>query len=86
MCCCVFHKITQFKNPKQLGDTILKYSLRSTCTIKITHMESEEIFSSYKQKVNLAPILKGDSHWHNHVNFSHPCVNHTIVKLGVEIK
>jgi hypothetical protein len=50
-------------------------------------MESEEIFGSCKlQKVNLAPILEGDSHRHNRVNFFHLHVNHTIVKLGVEIE
>ncbi len=87
MYCCVLHKVTQFRNPKQLGDAILKYSLGSICTIRFTHMESEEIFGSCKlQKVNLAPILEGDSHRHNRVNFFHLHVNHTIVKLGVEIE
>jgi len=30
-------------------------------------MELEEIFGSCKQKTNLAPRLKGDSHRHNRV-------------------
>jgi hypothetical protein len=87
MCFCVLHKVTQSRNPKKLGNAILKYSLGSICTIRITHIENEAIFGSCKlQKVNLAPILKGGSHKHNRVNFSHPRVNHRIVKLGVEIE
>jgi hypothetical protein len=49
-------------------------------------MEGEEIFGSYKQKVNIALILEGDSHRHDHVNFSHPCVNHIIARSSVEIE
>jgi hypothetical protein len=49
-------------------------------------MGGEEIFGSCKWKVNLAPILEGDSHRHNRVNFFHPHVNHTIAILGVEIE
>jgi hypothetical protein len=49
-------------------------------------MEGEEIFGSYKRNVILALGSKGDSHKHDHVNFFHPYVNHTIVKSGVEIE
>jgi hypothetical protein len=35
---------------------------------------------------DLAPRLKCDSHKHDHVNFSHLNVNHTITRLGVEIE
>jgi hypothetical protein len=49
-------------------------------------MEGEEIFGSYKWKENLAPRLEGDSHRHNRVNFSHPHVNHTIVRSSVHIE
>jgi hypothetical protein len=49
-------------------------------------MEGEEIFGLCKQKANLAPRLEGDSHRHDNVNFFHPCVNHTIIRLGVEIE
>jgi hypothetical protein len=79
-------RATQFKDLKQLADAILKNSLGSACTFRITHMEGEEIFGSCKQKVNLTPRSKGDSHRHDYVNFSHPCVNHTIIKLSVEIE
>ncbi len=41
-------KATQSRDPKQLVDVVLKYSLRSACTIRIAHMEGEEIFGSYK--------------------------------------
>jgi hypothetical protein len=49
-------------------------------------MEGEEIFGSCKRKVNLALESKGDSHKHDHVNFFHPCVNHTIAKSSVDIE
>jgi hypothetical protein len=49
-------------------------------------MQVEEIFGSCKWKVNIAPRSKADSHRHNHVNFSHPHVNHTIAKSGVEVE
>jgi hypothetical protein len=49
-------------------------------------MEGEEIFGFCKQKVNLALRSKGDSHKHEHVNFSHPHVNHTIVSSNVNIE
>jgi hypothetical protein len=40
------HKATQYGDPNQLVNTILKYSPRLACIVKITHMEGEEIFSS----------------------------------------
>jgi len=46
-------------------------------------VEGEKIFGSCKQKANLTPRLKGDSHKHDHMNFSHPCVNHTITNSSV---
>jgi len=56
-----------------LIDIVLKYAPRSTCTVKIAHMEGE-----------LSLWIKGDFHRHDCVNFSHPCVNHIIVRSGVE--
>ncbi len=42
----VFLRITtRSKDPKQLADAILKYSLGSIYTIRITHMEGEEILA-----------------------------------------
>jgi hypothetical protein len=49
-------------------------------------MEGEEIFGSYKRKANLALESKGDSHKHDHMYFSHPCVCHTIVGSNVNIE
>jgi len=80
----LLHKATQSGDLKQLIDIVLKYSLGCICTIIITHMEGEEIFGSCKQKANLTPKLKGDSHKHDRVNFSHPCVNHTITNSKCE--
>jgi hypothetical protein len=82
----LLHIATQFRDVKQLVDAVLKYSQRSACTNRIAHMEGEEIFGSYKSKVIVALGLEGDSHRHDHVSFSHPCVNHTIVKSSVEIE
>ncbi len=59
--------------------------MRLTNTIKIAHMEGEEIFGFCKWNANLTPKLEGDSHRHNNVSFSHLCVNHTITKLGVKM-
>ncbi len=36
--------------------------------------------------MNLSLGSKGDSYRHDYVNFSHPCVNHTIVRFVVEIE
>jgi len=36
--------------------------------------------------VKLTPELKGDSHWHNHVNFYHLHVNHGIAKSNVQME
>jgi hypothetical protein len=49
-------------------------------------MEGEEIFDSYKWKANLALKLKRDLHKYDHVNFSHPHVNHIIVRSCVKIE
>jgi hypothetical protein len=49
-------------------------------------MEGEEIFGSSKQKVNLTPRSEGDSHKHDHVNFSHLHVSNTIVNSSVNIE
>ncbi len=80
------HIATQFGDLKQLVDVVMKYSLSSDYTIRIAHMEGEEIFGYYKWKVNLAPRSKGDFHRCNCVNFFHPCVNHTITNLSVNIE
>jgi hypothetical protein len=38
------HRATQFEDPNQLVDAILQYSMGLACTIRIAHMEGEEIF------------------------------------------
>jgi hypothetical protein len=52
--------ITQSKDLKQFANVILKYSQVSVYIVRITHMEGEEIFGSYKRKANLALGLEGD--------------------------
>jgi hypothetical protein len=49
-------------------------------------MEGEEIFGSYKRKADLTPRSQGDSHRHDHVNFSHPRVNHIIANSSVDVE
>jgi hypothetical protein len=44
----LLRKTTQSKNLKELADAILKYSSRLVCTIRVTHMEGEDIFGSCK--------------------------------------
>ncbi len=70
----------------QSNYVVLKYSLGLTYIVRIAHMEGEQIFGSCKWKVNLTLELECDSHRDDHVNFSHPHVNHIIVRLGVEIE
>jgi hypothetical protein len=41
-------------------------------------------FGFYKWKPSLFPKLEGDSHKHDHVNFSHPLVNTQIGKLHLQ--
>jgi hypothetical protein len=52
-------KATEFDDPKQLANAILKYALGSSCIVIITHMEGEEIFGPYKQKVKLPLDQRG---------------------------
>jgi hypothetical protein len=78
-------RATQSRYLKQLANAILKYSPQLTCTIRIAHMEGEEFFGFCKQKANLAPKLEGDSHKHDHVNFSHLRVNRIIARSSVEM-
>jgi hypothetical protein len=82
----LLHKATQYGDPKQLADAVLKYSSKLVYIIRIAHMEGEEVFGFCKHKVNLALRSKWDSHRHDRVNFFHFCVNHIIAKSGVEIE
>jgi hypothetical protein len=49
------HKTTHYGDLKQLENTYLKYASGSSFKIRIAQMEGEEIFGSYKRKVNLLP-------------------------------
>jgi hypothetical protein len=59
-------------DPIQLVNAISKYTPRATLIVKITHLEGEEIFGSFKWKLYLPYGLEGDSHQHDHINFSNP--------------
>jgi hypothetical protein len=47
-------------------------------------MEGEEIFGFYKQKFDLPPRSKGDSHRHDYVNSFWPHVHAQIGKLHLQ--
>ncbi len=65
----------------------MKYTLGSSFTIRITHMEKEEILGSHKQKLNLCLGSKQDSHKHDLVNFSRQWVDIETRKIShVQIK
>ncbi len=66
---------SQFGDPLQMANTIVKYTNGSSFATRILHLEGQEIFGSTKQRANIAPRLEGDSHMHDHVNFSRLKVN-----------
>ncbi len=42
----------------------------SSFTNRILHLEGQEVFGSTKQRVDITPRSEGNSHKHDHVNFS----------------
>jgi hypothetical protein len=60
-----------------MANAIVKYTIRSSFIIRILHLEGQKVFGSTKQKVDIALGSKGDSHKHDHVNFSRSRVNAT---------
>jgi hypothetical protein len=50
---------------------VIKLALGSSYTLRISHLEGEEVSRSIKQKQILLHGLKGDLYRHDHVNFSH---------------
>ncbi len=49
--------------------TSLQNTRGSSFTTKTPHLESQKLFGSMKQKVDIATVLKGDSHKYEYVNF-----------------
>ncbi len=82
----MLRKTIQFGDLKQLVNIILEYAPNLYFTTRIAHMEVEETFGSWKWKPYVLQGLEGDSHRHNRVHFSHPCVNIQIGKLHVQIE
>lgn len=68
-------RMTMSNDPIQLVNAIQKYTPRATLKVKVTHLEGEEIFGSFKWKLYLPYGLEADSHQHDRVNFSHPHVS-----------
>jgi hypothetical protein len=60
-----------------MANVIAKYTNMSSFINKIPHLEGQENFGSTKQRSNIAPRSKGDSHKHDYVNFFWLKVNAT---------
>jgi len=63
-------RASQFGDPLQMANTVANYTNGSSFAIRIPHLEGQEVFGSTKQRAKIAPGLEGDSHGHDHVNFS----------------
>jgi hypothetical protein len=57
-----------------MAAVVTKFTLGSSYTLKISHLEGEEVFGSTKQRQDLPLGLKGDLHKHDGVNFFYPQV------------
>jgi hypothetical protein len=68
-------QVSQYGDPSQMANVITKYTNGSSFTIKIPHLEGQEVFGSTKQTMDITPGLKGNSHRHDHVNFFRSRIN-----------
>jgi hypothetical protein len=68
-------RASQYGDPSQMANAVTKYSNGSSFTIRIPHLEGQEVFKSTKQMVDITLGSKGDSHRHDRVNFSQSKVN-----------
>jgi hypothetical protein len=59
---------------KQLVDVVFNYAPNSSFTIKIPHLEGEEIFGSCNGK-QMPLRSEANSHKHDGFNYFHLCVN-----------
>jgi hypothetical protein len=82
LCLC---KANQFWDPIQITVAIAKYTSSFGLSIKILHLEGEEVFGLAKCKAYLPPRLKVGSHWHDWVHFRLKVANATtlINKLSI---
>jgi hypothetical protein len=55
-----------------MATVVTKFTLGSSYTLKIFHLEGEKVFGSTKQRQELPLGLKGDLHKHDYVNFFCP--------------
>ncbi len=55
----------------QIVVVVTKYISSSSISIRIPHLEGEEVFGLTKCKVDLPPRSEENSHRHDRVNFSH---------------
>jgi hypothetical protein len=69
LCLC---KVNESRDLLLLIAIFAKYALGCFYASRMSHMEGEEVFKSYKHGTNLPPKSKRDSHKHDHVNFFHP--------------
>jgi hypothetical protein len=62
-------------DPKKIAQAIGELSVDAGLNSKVPHLEGESIFGSAKQKLDLPPRDKSDSHRHDRVNFTLPKVS-----------
>jgi hypothetical protein len=55
-----------------MATIVTKFTLGFSYTLKISHLEGEEVFGSTKQRQDLPLGLKGDLHKHDCVNLFCP--------------
>jgi len=79
LCLC---KANQFRDLIQIIIAIAKYTSSFGLSIRISHLEGEEMFGSTKCKANPPPGLKLDSHRHDRMNFFHPKVANAIAPIN----
>ncbi len=66
LCLC---RANQSRDLVKIAIVVAKYTSSSTLSIRIPHLEREEVFGSTIHKANLPPRLEADSHSHDRMNF-----------------
>jgi hypothetical protein len=76
------HRANQSRDLIKIVATISKYTSSFSLSVRILHLEGEEVFGSAKHKANLPRGLEIDSHRHDQVNFSHLKVANAIAPIN----
>jgi hypothetical protein len=65
-----------------MANAITKYTIKSSFTNRIPHLEGQEVFGSIKRRANIGLGSKGDSHRHDHVNFDRELTQRQVASLA----